>query len=277
MDCLCTIFFISTVSTYLMIGGTFWMPLYQAPVQFAFFMAQWEECHTHVLPHCTGNFGVTETNYGLSLLAVVNGFLDIKTVYQQPMEQVLARFLGASALERVPAVVLELELRHFLLSIWSLVFIVLVTLSAKRTMLHPRIADGPWREVLRRRLNALAKLATPVALCAAAALVPPDRVRARYLSVALGLCFSLLSKKMVVFSMAKMAYAAVQWEAAPFVLVAAWIRWDPRLTDKGANMALGLVCLWYAVRVLTWAIVTIRQICGKLGIYCFTLQKRKQD
>jgi ethanolaminephosphotransferase len=261
-----------------MLGGTPWFNLYQAPVQFLFFMAQWEEYHTHVLPHCTGKWlGVTETNYALALLAVANGFVDVAAVYQRPMARVWAPYVSSGLLERVPAVVRELELRNFLLCVWFCLFALLAALSVRRTMRHPRITDGPPHEVLRRRLNALAKLATPAALCVAASLVPPDAVRTRYLSIALGLTFALLTKKMVVWSMAKMAYAAVQWDAAPFVLAALWIRADARLTKQGADVAMGLVCLWTAGRVLAWVHVTIEQICKRLGIYCFTLKKRKAD
>jgi ethanolaminephosphotransferase len=278
VDCLCTVFFISTVATYLRLGGTPWFGLYQAPVQFLFFLAQWEEYHTHVLPHCTGKWlGVSETNYALALLAVINGCVDCAAVYERPLGRVWAPYLSNNLLERVPAAVLALELRHGLLCGWFGLALVLAALSVRRTLRHPRLAAGPPRETLRRRLNALAKLASPAALCLAAALVPSDAVRTRYLSLALGLTFALLTKKMVVWSMAQMAYAAVQWDAAPFVLVAVWIRADARLTRRGADAALGLVCAWTAGRVLAWARVTIAQICERLGIYCFTLRKRKAD
>mmetsp|Transcript_37617 Transcript_37617/g.61419 ORF Transcript_37617/g.61419 Transcript_37617/m.61419 type:complete len:270 (+) Transcript_37617:146-955(+) len=268
----------STVGSYLMIGGTYWYILLQTTIQLAFFMAQWEEYHTHVLPHCAGKWcGVSETNYSLGIIAVVNSFLDRVAFYHRPMEQVLAP-LGDSVLKQLPAVVKELELRHFLMASWGVMGAILMALSLKRVMFHPRIASGSYpHEIRKRRLNALSKLATPLALCLAAFIVPTNAVRTRYLSVTLGLAFSLITKKMIVFSMAKMAFAVVQWDAVPFLLAALWIRFDGRLSKMGADFMLGATCLWYAFRLLRWTNVTINQICGKLGIYCFRLKKRKDD
>lgn len=146
-------------------------------------------------------------------------------------------------------------------------------------MFHPHIASNSLLpgEVRRRRLYAISKLASPFALCVAGVIVPPDAVRTRYLSVTLGLAFSLLTKKMIVFSMAKMAFAVVQWDAIPIILVALWIRFDSRLSKMGADFVLGVLCFWYAFRMLRWVNVSINQICKKLDIYCFRLKKRKGD
>ena len=260
----------STTGSYLMIGGTRWYVLLQTGAQLAFFMAQWEEYHTHVLPHCTGKWlGVTEVNYSLGVIAFVNSFLDREAFYHRPMAQVLAP-LGDTVLRQIPGAVKELQLRYFLMAGWGVMSGTLMLLSLKRVVTHPNIAAG-------RRRDALSKLATPFALCVAAFAIPPDAVRTRYLSVALGLTFSLLTKKMIVFSMAKMAFAAVQWDAVPLLLAAVWIRCDENLSKMGADFVLGVLCFWYAFRMLRWVNVTTNQICEKLDIYCFTLKKKKGD
>jgi len=275
-DCICTIFSMSTCASYLVIGGTYWIVLLQTTLQFAFFMAQWEEYHTHVLPHCAGKwFGVTEVNYSMGLLAIINGFLDRVAFYHRPMEQVLAPYFDP---QQLPAFLKESELRHFLLAIWGVISITMMLGSIKRVLFHAHIAGDSMHPVQIRtnRLNALSKLATPFSLCVAAFMVPPNAVRSRYLSVTLGLSFSLLTKKMIVFSMAKMAFAAVQWDAVPLLLAALWIRLDHTVTRARADFALGVLCLWYAFRMLRWVNVTINQICEKLDIYCFRLKKRKK-
>lgn len=213
--------------------------------------------------------GVTECNYFLGTIAIVNSFLDREAVYQRPMREVLGR-LGVT--QQLPTVVAELELRYFLLSIWFCMSVTLISLSLKRVMLHPHMA-GDWR----LRLYAISKLGTPLALLVVALLVPPSAVRTRYLSVPLGLAYSILTKKMIVFSMAKMKYAAVQWDAVPIILACLWIRLDKNLTKVGADFILGVLCFWYTYRLLRWVNVTINQICAKLGIYCFRLKKRKED
>ena len=280
-DCICTLFFVSTVGSYLLIGGTTWIILLQTSIQFSFFMAQWEEYHTHVLPHCTGKWcGVTEVNYSLGIFAFINSYLDRVTFYQRPMEEVLMTLLGDSTLmQQLPIGLREMELRYFLVSCWGVMLSVLMVLSITRVMFHPHIASNSLLpgEVRRRRLYAISKLASPFALCIAGVIVPPDAVRTRYLSVTLGLAFSLLTKKMIVFSMAKMAFAVVQWDAIPIILVALWIRFDSRRSKMGADFVLGVLCFWYAFRMLRWVNVSINQICKKLDIYCFRLKKWKGD
>ena len=271
----------STVGSYLMIGGTYWYVLLQTTLQFAFFMAQWEEYHTHVLPHCAGKWcGVTEVNYSIGIITIINSFLDREAVYHRTMEELLAPLDPYYPVaQQLPPLVQELELRYFIMAAWGAMSVTLMILSIKRVMFHPHLASSSLYpgEVRERRLNALSKLLTPFALGAAAFAVPPDAVRTRYLSVTLGLAYSLLTKKMIVFSMAKMAYSAVQWDAAPFLLAAIWIRFDDNLSKMGADFVLGVLCFWYAFRMLRWVNVTIDQICGKLDIYCFRLKKKKDD
>lgn len=63
VDCLGNISHISTASAYVMMGGTPWFFAAQMGLQFAFFLAQWEEYYTHVLPHANGKWiGVTEVS-----------------------------------------------------------------------------------------------------------------------------------------------------------------------------------------------------------------------
>ena len=50
-DCLCTQFFVANAASYALLGGTYWFVALQTSLQLAFFMAQWEEYNTHILPH----------------------------------------------------------------------------------------------------------------------------------------------------------------------------------------------------------------------------------
>jgi ethanolaminephosphotransferase len=63
VDCLGNIAAISSASAYVMMGGTPWYFITQVSLQFSFFLAQWEEYYTHVLPHANGKWiGVTEVS-----------------------------------------------------------------------------------------------------------------------------------------------------------------------------------------------------------------------
>ncbi|KAL7552763.1 hypothetical protein ACHAWF_017864 [Thalassiosira exigua] len=273
-DCICALFFMSSTASFVMIGGTYWYLLLQTSIQFAFFMAQWEEYHTHVLPHCTGKWlGVTETNYAIGLVTMFNAFVDREAVYLRPMREVLAPLSKFIDLNNLPPVFLDLEFRHFCVSGWVVMSLGLMAFSIRRVVTHKNLTGNASN----RRRYAILKLATPFALCAAAFAVPTSMVRTRYLSVTLGLALSLLTKKIIVFSMAKMSYAMVQLDALPFLAVTMWIRYDRNLTKEGSDFVLGALCFWYAFRLLRWANVSINQICHKLGIYCFRLKKRTKS
>ncbi|KAL7515879.1 hypothetical protein ACHAWX_000953 [Stephanocyclus meneghinianus] len=278
-DCICTLFHLATVSAYLCCGGTYWFISIQTSLQLAFFMAQWEEYHTHILPHCAGKWcGTTEVNYALGLMAFLNSLIDREAFFTRSMKEIL-KPMGYSFLEYIPDVLEEMELRHVGMCGWNIMSVILMIMSVRRVLIHPRIAppSASYAEVFQSRVNAMSKLLTPFALCLAAFLVPPKAVRTRYLSVTLGLCFSILTKKIIVFSMAKMPFAAVQWDAFPLLLTAMWIRFDDNLTKMGADFVLGILCFYYTWRMLHWVNTAIDQICERLDIYCFTIKRGKRD
>ena len=208
-----------------------------------------------------------------ALLAFGVSLIDREALFHASMEKTVAP-LGLTSV--LPNFVKDVELRHFLLGGWGFMSLVLISLSLKRVLFHPRVAgdDMDASEIRFNRINAMSKLASPFLLCVAAFLVPPEYIRTRYLSVSLGCVLSLLTKKMIVFSMAKMPFAILQTDIFPFIGAAIWIRYDARLTKEGADFVLGLLSIWYAYRMLRWVNISINQICTKLGIYCFRLKKR---
>jgi len=280
-DCLCVQFFVANSASYAMLGGTYWFVALQTSLQLAFFMAQWEEYNTHILPHCAGKWcGVTEVNYAMGLVSIFNAFIDRDLFYSRPMKEMLAPLneFGFS-LDSLPPLVLNSELRQFLMCGWIAMSLTLMALSVRRVMVHDNIA-GPkltFSEVWRRRFLALSKLITPLALCIAAFSISPEKVRPRYITVPLGLCFSVITKKMIVFSMAKQTFGIIQLDALPFLLTAAWIALDDNISNASADFSLRILCVWYIFRLLRWASITINQICRKLDIYCFRLKKRKDE
>jgi hypothetical protein len=228
-------------------------------------MAQWEEYHTHILQSCSGKWvGVSEVNYSMGAFIILNGFIggnNRVALYSTPMKDVL----GPIVSDFLPIALSSLEVRYFMLLGWFVMSAILMILSILRVMNHPNIA-GSERDnyVGSRRIMALSKLVSPMILLVSSLLIPPTSVRTRYLSIALGIAFSLLTKKMIVFSMAKMAYAAIQYDVLPLLFISLWIRYDPRLTRKGADFVMGLLCLWYLHRLVRWVNVTINQICKRL-------------
>jgi len=269
-DCICNLSHVSNVAMFTSCGTNeecFWFFAMQGSLQFSFFMAQWEEYYTRVLPHAVGNYcGVTEVNYGMALLTLANVFIDRETFWTRQMSHILPGAL----ISHLPKLVAEAELRHFGISMWIVMISFLILSSLYRVFCHvPSI---------KVRMSAVSKLLTPLLV----ALVPfflPESIRSenvRKISVACGLLLSLLTKKMIIFSMAKMSYASIQSDAFPFLILCAWLRYDTNITTFGARTLLRGISLYHAFRLLRWAQLAIDQICKRLDIYCFTI-KRKKD
>jgi len=259
-----------------MVGGSAWFLIFQTSLQFAFFMAQWEEYYTDVLPHAMGCFGVTEVNYGMGLFAILNAFVDREYVWTSTLRSHIQTYVPSGIAGNVehilPHAVLEMQFRHVGLSLWFVAVFVLISGSLWRVLPHEHVRRH------KTQLSALSKLLTPLLICVAPFCLPQHiwENETRYISVATGLLFSFLTKKMICFSMAKMTFASVQIEAIPFWAVILWIRWDGNVTELGATVLLGGLCVWYAYRLMDWAKVAIDQICNRLDIYCFTI-KSKSD
>eukprot|EP00568_Trieres_chinensis_P013107 CAMPEP_0183303594 /NCGR_PEP_ID=MMETSP0160_2-20130417/8969_1 /TAXON_ID=2839 ORGANISM="Odontella Sinensis, Strain Grunow 1884" /NCGR_SAMPLE_ID=MMETSP0160_2 /ASSEMBLY_ACC=CAM_ASM_000250 /LENGTH=162 /DNA_ID=CAMNT_0025466517 /DNA_START=22 /DNA_END=510 /DNA_ORIENTATION=+ len=126
------------------------------------------------------------------------------------------------------------------------------------------------------RFSAISKLLSPLLVGIAPFLLPVSYLRdnTRYVSVAAGLLFSSITKKMIVFSMAKMTYASIQLDVLPFLGLCLWARLDPNLTEQGAFFLLEVTCVLHAVRLVFWARRAIRDICDRLGIWCFRIKPK---
>lgn len=269
-DCICNLAHVSTNAGYLVIGGTPWFTLLQGSLFLAFFMAQWEEYYTGELPHACGDFGVTELNYGLGLFAMSQALIDREAFWSALMKDVLpAKILEMGI---VPDEILGMERKYFGLTIWFTVQAAVMVASVYRVLSNENVSKHGLH------LSALSKLLTP-SLIAIAPFWLPAHIRnneTRYISVCTGLLMSFLTKKMICFSMAKQTFACIQIEALPYWAVFLWIRYDSNITEEGATLLLGVLCLWYAFRLVNWARVAIDQICTRLDINCLTIKHKKQ-
>jgi hypothetical protein len=215
-----------------------------------------------------GNFGVTEVNYGLGLIAILNSFVDREAFWCSLMKDWIPG--KVHEVVSVPEGVMNMELRHFALSGWFVVEIILILGSLQRVFKNERVLQHELQ------FSAISKLLTP-GLIAIAPFWLPRHIReneTRYISICTGLLFSFLTKKMICFSMAKMTFAAIQIEALPFWIIFLWIRYDSNITEEGATVLLGGLCFWYAYRMINWSRIAIGQICERLDIHCFTIKKK---
>jgi len=270
VDCLCNIYHSAITAAYLTIGGTPWFFAQLSSLQLAFFCAQWEEYYTHVLPHGCGKWlGTTEINYGLGLLTIVMAFVDREELW------VNTTVGDVYILQVLPAPLHSLSLGQFGILGWLILSIVMVILCLIRVDSYLRSHHCD----VSVRLSALSKLVSPIILAISPFVLPNHIIenQTRQLSLALGIIFSIITKKMIVFSMAKMSYAALQVEILPYIL------WVLYMTSTGSEEStissniLTLICCWHLFRLFVWCGCAISQIKERLDIYCFTIKKVKKE
>mmetsp|Transcript_14579 Transcript_14579/g.20605 ORF Transcript_14579/g.20605 Transcript_14579/m.20605 type:complete len:439 (-) Transcript_14579:230-1546(-) len=271
-DCICNLAHLSNIAAFSMLGGSYYYFLIQATLQFCFFMAQWEEYYTHILPHSSGNIGVTEVNYFMGLISLLNGFIDRDAFYKAPMNQILPSVVLEMIPESYNHYAEEYEVRHVGAILWTIFSFGLITLSFGRTFKH--LKDP------RKCLVATSKLLSPALLCIGFFHIQPSIITqcSRAISVAFGLAFSIITKKMIIYSMAKMSFAALQLEIVPLLALGVlWKGYDDKFTLDGVKLLWRSLSVWYAYRLITFARSAINEICARLDINCFTIKPKKKD
>lgn len=265
-DCLNTLIYIALISSVTMCGRSKSYFVLQVSMQFSFFVAQWEEYHTHTLPHAAGQVGVTEINYGTGIVTIINSFLNRESIWKSRLDEITPMAVTAHL---TPSIA-KTQLRHFAAVMTGITMIPLILLSLNRVCKHENVRNN------KNYLSAISKLLTPLFVGVTPFLLPLSIIQnnTRYLSISTGLLFCLLTVKMICFSMAKMTYAAVQGEALPYFLICLWIRMDGNITEVGSSFLLALLCFWYGYRLMKWAGNTIEQICSRLDIFCFTIKSK---
>mmetsp|Transcript_28400 Transcript_28400/g.83530 ORF Transcript_28400/g.83530 Transcript_28400/m.83530 type:complete len:86 (-) Transcript_28400:256-513(-) len=76
------------------------------------------------------------------------------------------------------------------------------------------------------------------------------RMSARSISAVQGLVFSIVTKKIIVYSMARMTYSSIQPNTLPFVSTCLWIRYDENLAENGDAMLMWFLCAGYYIRLM---------------------------
>lgn len=170
----------------------------QTSSQTLFFLAQWTEYHTHVLPTAMGPVGVTELQYFVMAACLLSGCL---------CRELVSATLSAPALaDSSVSLRLAIIMTTVVVTLLSCVAFVLTVLSAPET---------------KSATKALGQLA-PIAIVALSGVSFSDAVYSdhpRALSTATGLLMVHLTNKMIVFSMAQQEFGGIltQWIALPYV------------------------------------------------------------
>jgi hypothetical protein len=244
----------------------------QAFLQFSFFVSQWEEYYTGVLPHATGHIGVTEVNYGLAIMSLLNAFFDHELIYSMSLSESLYDYVPGRVVDLFIVPFLHYveirQLRDLLALGWYCMMTVLVILSVIRVLKHV---------VPRQRFPAILKLATPFLVFYAALQLIPDEIlqrELRIISLGIGLTTCLITIKLIVFSMARQTYGVFQWDALP-LLVAIACTCDLNWTPLGMTRLWQWICVWFVFRIIQWNHAAIQQICHRMGIQLFVIKTKQ--
>ncbi|CAE8707767.1 unnamed protein product [Polarella glacialis] len=258
-DCLATVSQHSAVYSVLCTGSSPWTFAGLSAVQTGFFMAQWQEYYTGVLRTSFGPVGVTETQYVVMAIALT-GFLAGPEVVQ-------AFSQGPSAFQ-LPWLSAPNEPFGVVFSQGWVVFVVfMVVICFVKTIGHIIEEKGvkgvapAMKDLLPITvMNVLIPLWNPAM-----------QLRAPRLLILLnGLIFFYLTAQMILFSMARMPFPAVQLLILPY---AALVRRSWTLEPDVMYTLLLVYTLAIACWILLWLSAVIEELKARLGIYAFSLAK----
>jgi hypothetical protein len=277
MDCICNLSHLQLVQCMLLLPPHLLLVL-QSSLQFSFWQAQWEEYYTGILPHAAGNFGVTEVNYGLGLWSIITGlflgreFYDL-ALYEFPTTTSSfpgqSFWLGTNSTTTTTVI----QVKHVASMAWVVMMLSCIILSWMRVYKH---LQGDTRVFI----SAMSKFLSPLILTIVALLAietettgigsssssPPS------FSLALGLCFCVITIKLIVYSMARMAYASLQFDMIPFIVVLTVSSGWREMGELGALQILwGALDLFYLLRLGYWIHAAIAQLCDRLQIKLFRI------
>eukprot|EP00529_Nitzschia_sp_RCC80_P022185 CAMPEP_0113458416 /NCGR_PEP_ID=MMETSP0014_2-20120614/9912_1 /TAXON_ID=2857 /ORGANISM="Nitzschia sp." /LENGTH=498 /DNA_ID=CAMNT_0000349941 /DNA_START=141 /DNA_END=1637 /DNA_ORIENTATION=+ /assembly_acc=CAM_ASM_000159 len=283
IDSICNFAFIPAIQCIVRLPTSLLLML-QCSTQSAFFQAQWEEYFTGKLPHSTGDYcGVTEVNYGMALWSLVTGIFGREiyntTVVELSSTSAIAQKLHLDQWLLGPSTdsdVYSVEFRHVASLGWITMIVVLIVAS------WARVFKALDCDVM-KFVGAMEKLAFgPYLLTAIAVVVNMPNQSQQPSSLALGLAFCHITIKMIVYSMAKMAYAAWQFDIlAPYVGLSLYLR-----VMKGASASeegedgeavdntkwiRGLEIL-SLLSMIFWIRTATTQLCDKLDVNLFTIK-----
>jgi len=249
IDCLCTL---SHLKLFQCISGVQpWEFLFlQCSLQFTFWQAQWEEYYTGILKHSNGKFlGVSEVNYGMAVWSILTGTLIKPDLYAIELATDVP-FVSWLFDEQI------IRVRHVLGFAWCTIMIGLLIFSWIRVKMHVNNTT--------LFLSAMSKLLSPTLVCFTALLGLNEKT-IPMASLSMGLCLCLITIKLIVKSMARMAMASIQWDILPFcfMVIAAHL-----IKGKEAPLFYSLT-VFYIFRLLYWVHKALTQLCERLNVRLF--------
>jgi ethanolaminephosphotransferase len=264
MDCICNLSHLQLAQCILE-NPPHLALIMQISLQFSFWVAQLEEYYTGTLPHAAGNFGVTEMNYGTATWSILTAFTG-REFYDFPIMKATVNLEWLSGKGQP-----NVELKHVMSLVWLVTNIVLITLSCIRVYKYLMAKEGDNINVF---FGAMSKFISPLLLTTFSLWGLTDSIEksSQAGSLSVGLCFCLITIKLIVYSMARMSYAAIQLDILPLVAVVIYAK-----TFSIDNAPVfRLLDLFYLARLLFWTHQAIEQLCQRLKVDLFRIPYKKE-
>jgi len=273
-DCLGALSFHSVAWAFWLCGRSRWMVAAQSIPQLSFFMAQWQERYTGVLQTSWGSFGVTESQYGLMLVAAANTAMGPERTQALMGTPVSVPVVGPTTvgiLLTVPWVVFNLVLQT--LCVRKMISACLTGSTDREEEDVPASQDGP--PGTGRLVQAAQDLVPSVVLAYVALLLKPSiYIMSPRLFIYLNSMLAFhVTAKMILLNMARQSFPVVQLGLVPYVfmIVASHFTSDENteLFLLGAQLYAAIL----TIHVGFWLFSAIQQLKVALNIYVLSTQK----
>ena len=231
---------------------------------------------------------------------MANALIDYRSFYQQTVQETLRPFLPVTTLLQnasSPSLFVSIfngllthTLKEMVLVGWLALTTSIFLSSMYRTGKHLQ-----WDPA--KTSVAFGKFLSPFLVALPVLFVLPEKAiiqECRLISVSCGLCFVLITIKMIVLSMARMTYACIQMDILPLLGVLAFVTWEydyvpqyysdangtpatPRLKPLGLHFLFQALSVFYVIRIIQWTHTAMHQLCERLDVYIFTIKHKKKD
>jgi phosphatidylglycerophosphate synthase len=245
------------------LGCSVWTIAVLFAVQTPFFLAQWEEYHTHVMRTCTGYIGVTEgqlLSMGVILVASILGSDFWSTPVNKFLPYPITSLLNALTITTLARIaVAGVLISNSWLSYNNIKSV--VTLKQKQNK-----EEGQ---------NCFLQLIPLATLIVCGILYQETKAFRQYPVIAfatLGFVFSHLTTQMIVKSLTHEHFPVLQWAIVPlpFILLNSFAKKPPLRED----LVLVIYFLFVLFCVARYIYGVIDQLTKALNIYCLKLGKR---
>lgn len=290
---------VGNISVISLIQGIFSVPasrpfmIVQGVTQLGFFQAQLEEYYTGTLTHATGDLGITEVIHSLALLSILRGLglLGDEAFYSQALpdwtscDGGLCSYLPGARfiLEREGDDKPTVQLNEAFVLFWAYGFISLLIPSLWRISDHILTKTPSDAAFSKQHLmfSSWTKLVSPALLFFLSLYVKPLDASLggiRYPSLVFGFAYCLMTIKVIVYSMAHMAYATFQWvDLLPLMILVGLDVTVGRDRVPEIQKLYLLLTLLSIVRLLWWTKEAVNVLCQALKIQLFRIPYSKEN